>query len=372
MGVPKEGKNGRKKQMPLSSSADFLPLVPPFDWHFRTHESFLHQLEMACSRAGSHARYHEIGRSEEGRPLLGVTLGSGPHAVSLIAGAHADEPVGPETLRFLLLEILSTPERYLPLLRTFRFFVVPHVNPDGEARNHTWIAQWPSFEAYLRHRMREQPGRDVEFGFPDARPENRAVAAYLASGAPFMLHMSLHGMGYSEGALLLIDKHWIDRTSALRQQWLEHTCLTGLRPHDQNREGEKGFHYLGPGFWTTPESAAMKAYFLARNDPEMAARFRLNSMEYVRQLGGNPLCLVTELPLFLLSKPYIHQRSGIPELYQAFNRHLPEVHERVARGLPIDDTLASFGLQPLPLPVAMHLQLIAIQLGLETAMAATV
>ena len=48
-----------------------------------------------------------------------------------------------------------------------------------------------TFPLYLRNVVRERPGDDVEFGFPRgdddtaARPENRAVAAFLAAGAPF-------------------------------------------------------------------------------------------------------------------------------------------------------------------------------------------
>jgi hypothetical protein len=41
----------------------------------------------------------EIGSSVEGRPIHGFIIGGGPLRVSMIAGSHADEPVGPETLR---------------------------------------------------------------------------------------------------------------------------------------------------------------------------------------------------------------------------------------------------------------------------------
>ena len=42
-----------------------------------------------------------IGRSREGNPIYGYRLGEGEIGVSLIAGCHADEPVGPEMLRRL-------------------------------------------------------------------------------------------------------------------------------------------------------------------------------------------------------------------------------------------------------------------------------
>jgi hypothetical protein len=34
----------------------------------------------------------------------------------------------------------------------------------------------------------------------------------------------------------------------------------------------------------------------------MAARFRPSSMEFVQSLGGDPLCMVSELPLFRIGK----------------------------------------------------------------------
>ena len=80
-----------------------------------------------------------IGHSEQGRPILGVTLGYGPRRASLVAGAHADEPVGPETLRALIVEGLARRDwgaedgGFEPLLEQFTFDIVPHANPDAEA-----------------------------------------------------------------------------------------------------------------------------------------------------------------------------------------------------------------------------------------------
>jgi len=231
-----------------------------------------------------------IGHSEQGRPIEAFVLGDGPKRVSLVAGAHADEPIGPITLRQL--------QEPMP---GFTFYIVPDVNPDGAERNRTWFGAWPDLASYRTHRFREPPGRDVEFGYPEMRPENRAVAKFLRAHGPFDLHMSLHGMGEADGALLLIDKHWVDRTVELRAAYAESLRAAGLPLLDWDRKGEKGFSYIGPGFWTTPESVAMRAFFA--DDPEMAAKFHLNSMEFVRSLGGDPLCLVTEIPLFVAEQP---------------------------------------------------------------------
>ncbi|MEM8885718.1 MAG: peptidase M14 [Planctomycetota bacterium] len=229
-----------------------------------------------------------LGHSEEGRPIEGLVLGDGPRRMSLVAGAHADEPVGPCTLR----AFDAAPDGWTCV-------IVPDVNPDGAARNAVWWDRFPDRDAYRAHRRRELPGRDVEFGYPAMRPENEAVSAFLRAHGPFDLHLSLHGMGEQEGALLLIERSWVDRTRELRAAYADALRDAGLPLLDRDRDGEKGFEYIGPGFWTTPRSDAMRAHFEALGDAETAARFHRNSMEFVRSLGGDPLCLVTEIPLFV-------------------------------------------------------------------------
>lgn len=339
--------------------ADLVPAEPAF----RTHDAVTDRLRTAAEHA-EHATRHELGASEEGRPLVGVVMGHGPQTVSLIAGNHADEPVGPETLRTLILEGLARADDGADWFEQFTFVIVPHTNPDGEARNRTWIEQWPDLEAYLRHVDREPPGRDLEFGFPAMRPENEHVSAFLREHAPFDLHVSLHGMAVSEGAMLLINRPWTFRTQALRDQFRAAAAGEGLRMHDHNRKGEKGFFYIEPGFTTTPRGEAMRIFFRARGDEAMAERFHDSSMEFVMGLGGDPLCLVTELPLFVVESE--HLTPDVPEEYLALKARLPEAKRRLAQGDAIDDLLAPFDLRPLSLSAAMRLQFSAIEHGLNT------
>lgn len=328
---------------------------------FRTQAETLAPVRAACE-AHSEAAFYALGESEEGRPIVGVVLGDGPQAVSLIAGNHADEPVGPETLRTLVLDGLG--DVLDPWLDRFRFVIVPHTNPDGEARNRPWMQPWPDLEAYVQHAVREKPGRDLEFGFPDMRVENRLVADFLRAHGPFTLHMSLHGMAASEGALLLINRPWTFRTQALRDGFRAAAADAGLRMHDHNRKGEKGFFYIEPGFTTTPRGDAMRTFFRARGNEAMAERFHQSSMEFVMDLGGDPLCLVTELPLFLVHND--DPTPGVPDRYLALKETLPRLQQRLARGAPVDDLLAPFDIEPLPLETAMRLQLRALELGLAT------
>lgn len=333
---------------------------------FRTSEGVREQIIAACRENADVASYLCLGNTEEGRPIDAVVLGKGRRYISLLAGAHSDEPAGPETLRTFILEGLRNRKLLRDIFRRYRFFIIPHINPDGEARNRVWIEQWPDLRAYLEYVFREPPGRDLEFGYPEMREENRLISAFLKEHAPFGLHISLHGMGFSEGAMLLIERRWIGRSQELQKKFAAYAQESGLKLHDHDRKGEKGFMYIGPGFTTTPEGRAMQAYFRSLGDEESARKFHLSSMEYVRILGGNPLCLVTELPLFVIGNKVENPAPGVPVEYLKFRERLPGLRLKASAGESLADAIGEFQIQPLELEVAVRFQLYTIQLGLET------
>jgi hypothetical protein len=322
-----------------------------------------------------------LGRSREGREIEGYRLGRGDLRVSLIAGCHADEPVGPAMLRRLVACLAARPADD-PLLAAVAWSIVPHVNPDGEARNTAWSSETipvagsrggedRAFDLalYRRHVVREPPGDDMEFGFPrgpeDAgvRPENRAVAAFLAGGAPFHLHASFHGIAFAAGPWFLLEEAWIDRTAALRESMRRRVRAMGYLPFDVDRGGEKGFRRIDLGFTTRPDSRAMVRWFEERGDPETAARFRPSSMEYVRGLGGDPLTIVSEMPLFL--RPLPPGDTGRPD-----DPHLRAFLARLAGGAPEEVRAASeeAGVRGMPIRDQMRLQLAYLEEALAAAL----
>ncbi|MDX1420236.1 MAG: M14 family zinc carboxypeptidase [Rubricoccaceae bacterium] len=354
------------------------------DLRFRTSEEVVDALRAACEANPDLAQFQVIGRSEEGRPIAGVTLGYGPRRVTLCAGAHADEPVGPETLRRLVLEGLAArdwgaaDDGLHALFERFTFRIVPHVNPDAEARNQPWVQVWndgapveETLRAFLAERLREPPGRDVEFGYPVMRPENRAVSRFLFDYTPIALHASLHGMAFAEGALLLIERRWAARVDGLKRGFAGAAAEAGLGLHDHDRKGDKGFRYYGPGFWSTPEGRAMQQHFLDAGDPAMAARFFLSSMETAvltgrDSEGATPLCLVTEIPLFHLAAAYDHA-PGVPARYDRLREELPERTLAARHGEPLGEVVEAYGIEAVPLETAVRLHLRVLELGLETA-----
>jgi hypothetical protein len=328
--------------------------------------------EILSSRQPAGPPLQPIGRSREGREILGGVFGRagrggrGALHVSLIGGCHADEPVGPAMLRRLSAFLAALPPED-PLLTGATWSLVPHVNPDGEARNAAWSeVTLPAVDhrgagdrvydlpRYLRHAVREKPGDDVEFGFPRgeddtaARPENRAVASFLAAGAPFHVHASFHSIAFAPGPWFLLEPAWIERTGAMRQALRERVRAFGYGLFDVDRGGEKGFRRIDEGFSTRPDSVSMRKFFEERGDPAMAALFRPSSMEYVRSLGDppdDPLTLVSEMPLFL--RPLDERETGRPDdpRFRAWRERLAflsdeEVRQQSgARGMPIRDQM---------------------------------
>ncbi len=340
-------------------------------WHYHR---FVHELERlypptaSCVIGRAPANDSRvIGHSENGEPIYGFVFGEGPKTVSLVAGAHADEPVGPNTLYRLTLEMLRSAEKFEELFARFRFLIIPHVNPDGDAANAEWMMRWPDPGAFMYGTKREPPGRDIEFGYPDMRPENRAASVFWNREGPADLHMSLHGMQFSEGYLLLINDEWEQQTRQWRIAYDRAMNRAGLEPHDHDRKGEKGFNYMGPGFTSTPKGLAMRRHFLEQGDRETADKFHLSSMEFHLEKNSEALCMVTELPLFLVAHS---GNDGVPHNYlalkEAWKKGMPASDNRDSGPDPlVDELINRFAIRPLPLAEAMRLQLYTLESALN-------
>ncbi|MDH3711520.1 MAG: M14 family zinc carboxypeptidase [Cyclobacteriaceae bacterium] len=262
-------------------------------------------------KAGNQPPGEVIGSSRAGKKLLAYHFGEGSLNVSLIGGCHADEPTGPIFLNHLV-SYLSNLKSDAPLLREISWWIVPHVNPDGAETNSLWYHHNDhQFDLVknLKFSIRELPGDDVEFGFPltpnipALRPENQAVYDFWKrTPAGFDLHVSLHGMLTAYGPWFLLDKDFVAYSADMIHNCQQKVLQMGYQLHDVDRKGEKGFFRLAEGFGSRPDSKAMRDYFLALNDAQMASKFHASSMESIRSLGDNCLTLVTEMPLFIVPR----------------------------------------------------------------------
>lgn len=260
-------------------------------------------------RSYSEIRMGEIGESRAGRTMYGLMVGGGPGYISITAGAHADEPAGPMTA-CLLAEWLAGPSDQATALREhLTFMICPQVNPDGAEANKQWFAPAPDFETYLRHVKREDPGDDIEFGYPHLRPENTAVSDFLEAGKPYLFHASLHSMAFAEGAWLLLEKGRAAKSALIRNAFNHIFWENGFKLHDINRRGEKGFTRISPGYCTTPTSAAMIDHFMKMDDETTAQKFHWSSMEFIQYGSPDAFIMVTELPVFSISGGYVEGRK---------------------------------------------------------------
>lgn len=153
----------------------------------------------------------------------------------------------------------------------------------------------------------------------------------------------------------------------------------GYTLHDVERRGEKGFHRLARGFCSRPDSRAMRRHFLGVGDSGTAARFRPSSMEAVRALGGDPLTLVTEMPLFIT--PGVGAELGPPDPVLVRWRERIARWERRLRGegvqtaagrveAAIREEAVRAGLSAMPVEDQMRFQWAFIREGLEAVGAA--
>jgi hypothetical protein len=324
---------------------------------------------------GDGATAQVLGRSRAGRPVVGRRFGGGPFRISLVGGCHADEPVGPGLLARLVGTLAALPADH-PALTGFSWWIVPHANPDGAAANAAWtdgLGDEADPVAWLEHAVRELPGDDVEFGFPRseadtaARPENRALDAWWrAAGGPFHLHASLHGMALAHGPWFLVEPEWVDRSGPFRRRCAAAVAALGYRLHDVDRGGDKGFVRIAEGFSTRPDSRPMGAYFRERGDEATADLFRPTSMEAIRRLGGDPLTLVSEMPLFLV--PRDREGPSTSEDLAQGKARLAEWRRTLAGGgdpAAVRADVAAAGIIPLPIPDQRRLQWEMILAGVE-------
>ncbi len=308
-----------------------------------------------------------IGFSREKRPIEAFRLGDGLLRISLRGGCHADEPVGPRLLRHLVayLQSLSAAN---PLLTNFTWWIIPHANPDGEAQNQSWHTDTDDEYdclTYLKYVIREPPGEDVEFAFPTdrndnrTRPENIAIYNWWQSAPhPFHLHASLHGMAVGAGPWFLVEKDWWPRCNQIKILCSSKVRELGYDLHDVERHGGKGFYRLDKGFCSRPDSRAMRRYFIEQNDFDMAKKIRPSSMETIRSFGGDPLTLVSEMPLFI-----VPSESSDHTTIHEWKKKIHEWRQHKPGNSP--DWAKNINVKPFPIKDQMTLQWTFIAAGVK-------
>ncbi len=110
----------------------------------------------------------------------------------------------------------------------------------------------------------------------------------------------------------------------------------------------------------------MRLHFEHLGDHETARKFRPSSMETIRALGGDPLTLVSEMPLFIT--PGVGEKLGPPDpVAEEWKGRIAEWRDLLAEGRPSDEiarAARAAGLRPMPVRDQMILQWTFIVAGL--------
>ncbi|MET8243999.1 M14 family zinc carboxypeptidase [Streptomyces sp. NPDC005202] len=146
------------------------------------------------------ARLRRVGTSRAGTPLWLLSVGHGSRQALVVAGPHANEPVGGATVLRLAERALADPGIGEGADVTWNLLLC--LDPDGSRRNEGWLAGPYTLGQYFRNFFRpgflEQPEWLPDGAAAAALPETRALLDLQDELRPF-LQCSLHGVDVGGG-----------------------------------------------------------------------------------------------------------------------------------------------------------------------------
>ncbi|KPH99274.1 peptidase M14 carboxypeptidase A [Actinobacteria bacterium OK074] len=146
------------------------------------------------------ARLRRVGTSRAGAPLLLLSVGHGERQALVVAGPHANEPVGGATALRLAERVLT--DRHLTEDADATWNLLLCLDPDGARRNEGWLAGPYTLGHYFRHFFRpgflEQPEWLPDGARGTVLPETRALLDVQDELRPFF-QGSLHGVDVGGG-----------------------------------------------------------------------------------------------------------------------------------------------------------------------------
>ena len=203
---------------------------------YHTPNEMVEALEALADQYPARVTLAELGRSREGRPLLGALVSNTetPTAiVRVLAAHHGDELISGEAALDLVATLATATDA--PWLDTMALWVVPHVNPDGVA-----IRQRANAAAVDLNRNYAFEWSDAEFqagAAPFSEPETRMVEALALRGSP-VLSLSLHSGAANFG--------WV---------WNYTLDVTSDEAHHRAIGERYAASCTTPGFWITNGAA---------------------------------------------------------------------------------------------------------------------
>nr|WP_241267428.1 M14 family zinc carboxypeptidase [Streptomyces scabichelini] len=151
-------------------------------------------------RSPKNARLRRVGTSRAGLPLWLLSVGHGSRQVLVVAGPHANEPVGGATALRLAERALADPRLCEGADATWNLLLC--LDPDGARRNEGWLSGPYTLGHYFRHFFRpgflEQPEWLPDGAEGAALPETRVLLDLQDELRP-VFQASLHGVDVGGG-----------------------------------------------------------------------------------------------------------------------------------------------------------------------------
>lgn len=238
-----------------------------------------------------------IGRSRQGRPIELVTLGHGSYSALLVAGVHANEPVGNLAADVLMHELADNARLRQQLDTTWNF--INPIDPDGLLLNEAWFAAPPTPERYFGSFFRPALSRQPDYTFPlrvgsyefsDQSPENQAFQAAIDLTRPNLL-LPMHNCEFG-GAFFIASHSRPEFENRLRS-------LAALMNVRLSTIGEplSGLAPISNGVFETPRPHRMIQAALQNegSNPQSVWPAGGSSMEYAERYGSFSLTVETPL-----------------------------------------------------------------------------
>ncbi|MFH8899540.1 M14 family zinc carboxypeptidase [Streptomyces coeruleorubidus] len=291
------------------------------------------------------ARLRRIGTSRAGTPMWLLSVGHGSRQALVVAGPHANEPVGGATVLRLAERALADPRLTEGADATWNLLLC--LDPDGLRRNEGWLTGPYTLGRYFRSFFRpgflEQPEWLPDGAAGAALPETRALLGVQDELRPF-LQCSLHGVDVGGGFVELTDD-----LPGLAQR-VAHTAARLGIPRELGAYDALYWPGLGPAVYRIPpprradlaaaitEAAVESTWFHPHRHGTLTAVVEAPMWGVAAVSDGSPPA-DRDAVLRAVSRTLRHDTGLLRHLLARIRPHLAAVPDTARLLAPVDDYL---------------------------------
>lgn len=286
-----------------------------------------------------------MGTSRAGTPLWLLSIGHGSRQALIVAGPHANEPVGGGTVLRLAERVLADPRLHEGADATWNLLLC--LDPDGLRRNEGWLRGPYALGGYFRHFFRpgflEQPEWLPDGAAAVTLPETRALLDLQDELRPF-LQCSLHGVDVGGGFVELTHD-----LPGLAQRVAHSAARLGI-PRELGPYDTLYWPELGPAVYRIPrprrgdlaaaitEAAVESTWFHPHRHGTVTAVVEA-PMWGVAAVEDGARPVDEETVLRMVSHTLRHDTGVLQRLLERIRPHLPAGPETARLLAPVDDYL---------------------------------